>query len=724
MSTGSREIYPTDHSRRRFLQHTAHLGGGLVLALALPGVPSGSRAAALSASQLNAWLRIGSDDSITILVDRSEMGQGVYTALPTLIAEELEVDPSRVNVVAAPVGDPYVNVLNGGQVTGTSNSVPEAWDKLRKAGAQARSMLIAAAARSWHVDPATCRASNGVVVSAQGKVANYGQLAEAASKLPVPKDVALKSPEQFRLIGKPLARLDTPGKVDGSAEFGIDVKLPGMLYAAIALSPVLGGKVGSVDSTAALAMPGVRRILQTESAVTVVAEHFWQAKKASDALRIDWQPGANATLDNAAIWERINEGAARPGLSALASDDVATALKGGHASEALKGAAKTFAAVYELPLVAHATMEPMNCTADVKADRCDVYVGTQVQQLTQAAAAEAAGLKAAQVNVHTTLLGGGFGRRLEVDFVPAAVTASKAVGAPVKLIWTREDDMTHDVYRPPAREAVSAGLDEHGKLTAWMLHITSPSITARFDPTNKDPFDSVIEYVQNFPYAVPNFDLSYTRQEIGIDVGYLRSVSHAPNCFAIESSIDEIAVLVSKDPLQLRKELLAGKSRHLQVLNTIAERAGWGRAVKGRYQGLAFMEGYTSCIAQVAEVSVDKGELKIHKITCVINCGQTVNPRIVESQLESGIVYGLSAALWGDITLRGGRVQQRNFNDYRVLRLNETPALDVHILPSDEKPGGIGETGVPPVAPALCNAIFAATGKRLRSLPIAAHKLI
>ena len=695
-----------------------------MLALALPGVPSGSRAAALSASQLNAWLRIGSDDSITILVDRSEMGQGVYTALPMLIAEELEVDPSRVNVVAAPVGDPYVNVLNGGQVTGTSNSVPEAWDKLRKAGAQARSMLIAAAARGWYVDPATCRASNGAVVSAQGKVAKYGQLAEAASKLPVPKDVALKSPEQFRLIGKPLARLDTPGKVDGSAEFGIDVKLPGMLYAAIALSPVLGGKVDSVDSTAALALPGVRRILLAESAVTVVAEHFWQAKKARDALRIDWQPGANAALDNAAIWARINEGAARPGLSALASDDVSAALKGGHAAEALKGAAKTFAAVYELPLVAHATMEPMNCTADVKADRCDVYVGTQVQQLTQAAAAEAAGLKTAQVNVHTTLLGGGFGRRLEVDFVPAAVTASKAVGAPVKLIWTREDDMTHDVYRPPAREAVSAGLDEHGKLTAWMLHITSPSITARFDPTNKDPFDSVIEYVQNFPYAVPNFDLSYTRQEIGIDVGYLRSVSHAPNCFAIESSIDEIAVLASKDPLQLRKELLAGKSRHLQVLNTIAERAGWGHAVKGRYQGLAFMEGYTSCIAQVAEVSVEKGELKIHKITCVIDCGQTVNPRIVESQLESGIIYGLSAALWGDITLRGGRVQQRNFNDYRVLRLNETPALDVHILPSDANPGGIGETGVPPVAPALCNAIFAATGKRLRSLPIAAHKLI
>jgi isoquinoline 1-oxidoreductase subunit beta len=724
MSIGSRRIPPTDHSRRKFLQRTAHLGGGLVVALALPGIQSASRGAALSSSQLGAWLRIGSDDSITILVDRSEMGQGVYTALPTLIAEELEVDPSHITIVAAPVGEPYANVLNGGQVTGTSNSVPEAWEKLRTTGAQARSMLILAAARRWRVDPATCRANGGTVIGAHGKVATYGQLAEAASRLPVPKDVALKSPGEFRLIGKPLARLDTPGKVDGSAEFGIDVKLPGMLHAAIALSPVLGGKVASVDSAAALTLPGVRRVLPTESAVIVVAEHFWQAKKARDALRIDWQAGPNASLDNATIWARINQGSNKPGLSALASDDVAAALKGGHATEALKGAAKTIAGVYELPLLAHATMEPMNCTADVKADRCDVYVGTQVQQLTQAAAAEAAGMKAAQVNVHTTLLGGGFGRRLEVDFVPAAVTASKAVGAPVKLIWTREDDMTHDVYRPPVRAAVSAGLDEHGKLAAWTLHITSPSITARFDPTNKDPFDSVIEYVQNFPYAVPNFDLSYTRQEIGIDVGYLRSVSHAPNCFAIESSIDEIAALTSKDPLQLRKELLAGKARHLQVLDAIAERADWGHAVKGRYQGLAFMEGYTSCIAQVAEVSVDNGELKIHRITCVVDCGQTVNPRIVESQLESGIIYGLSAALWGEITLRGGRVQQRNFNDYRVLRLDETPALDVHILPSDAKPGGIGETAVPPVAPALCNAIFAATGKRLRSLPISAHKLI
>jgi len=712
-----------DLSRRHLLQRTAHLGGGLVLALALPGLRRGSRAATVANSQLNAWLRIGSDDSITILVDRSEMGQGVYTALPTLLAEELEVDPSRVRIVAAPVGEAYVNALNGGQITGTSNSVADAWEKLRKAGAQARLMLITAAAQRWRVAPASCHASNGRIRSASGREASYGQLAEAAARVAVPKDVTLKSTAEFRLIGQRLARFDTPGKVDGSAQFGLDVKLPGMLYATIALCPELGGTVASVDSAAARAMPGVRRIVPTASAVIVVAEHFWQAKKARDALRIEWASGPNAQLDNELIWSKLNAAGARPGASALASDNVAAALKGGHAAEALKRAARTFAAVYELPLLAHAPMEPMNCTADVRADGCDVYVGTQAQQLAQAAAAQAAGLKDEQVNVHTTLLGGGFGRRLEVDFVPAAVAASKAVGAPVKLVWTREDDMTHDLYRPPAREAVRAGLDEHGKLSAWTLHIVCPSVTSRYDPTNKDPFDSVIEYVQNFPYAVPNFDLSYTRQEIGIDVGYWRSVSHTPNCFAIESSIDELAVLLSRDPLEFRRELLAGKPRHLQVLKVLAERSGWGHAPRGRFQGIAFMEGYTSHIAQVAEVSVENGRLRIHKITCVIDCGQPVNPRIIESQLESGIVFGLSAALWGDVTLRGGRVQQRNFNDQRVLRMNELPALDVDVIAGDARPGGVGETAVPPVAPAICNAIFAATGKRLRTLPIAAHKL-
>jgi isoquinoline 1-oxidoreductase beta subunit len=692
------------------------VGGGLVLALTLPAFGGRSRSgASASVSQLNAWLKIGADDSITVIVDRSEMGQGVYTTLPTLLAEELEIDLGRIAIAAAPVGDAYVNPLNGGQVTGTSNSLQDAWEKLRLAGARARVMLIAAAANKWHVDPADCRVDNGVVAGPRAQTASFGELAQAAARLPVPKDVKLKPKADFRLIGKSLPRLDTPGKVDGSAQFGLDVKLPGMLYASLAQSPVLGGKAVSVDAAAAQAMPGVRRVLTTSSGVVVVADHFWQSLQARNALKITWDPGPNAELDNAAIWAVLKKTAASsPGLVARAEGD---------AAGAIKSAARTVAAVYELPVLAHATMEPMNCTADVKADRCDLYVGTQVQQSAQEAAAAAAGLPAGQVYVNTTLLGGGFGRRLDVDFIPAAVEASKAVGAPVKLIWTREDDMRHDTFRPPAREEVSAGFDAGGKLVAWKLHIISPSITARAAPTVTDPFDSVVEYAANYPYAVPNFALTYSRQEVGFDVGYMRSVSHAPNCFVIESFMDELAAAASKNPLDFRLQLLAKKPRHARVLELAAQRAGWGRAPQGRHLGLALMEGYTTYLAQVAEISVHDGRLEVHKITCVVDCGQMVNPRIVESQIESGIVFGLTAALWGEITVVGGRVQQSNFNDYRLLRSNELPQLYVHLLPSDEAPGGIGEAAVPLVAPAICNAIFAATGKRIRSLPIAAHAL-
>ena len=724
MSAYSSEPQSDNPDRREFCKRTATAGGGLVLALTLPAFAGRSSRAASGGqagggqardSQLNAWLKIGSDNSVTILVDRSEMGQGVYTALPMLLAEELEVDLARIKIVAAPVGDAYVNALNGGQITGTSNSVQDAWDKLRIAGAQARTMLIAAAARAWRIDPAECYAKNGMVANARGKTLSYGELAAAAANMPVPKEVKLKPKADFRLIGTSQPRLDTPGKVDGSAEFGLDVKLPGMLYAALAQSPVLGGKAASVDSAAAQSMPGVRRVLTSSSGVVVVADHFWQALQARNALRITWDPGANARLDSAAMQAVLKKTAAtNPGLVARKDGDVAAALK---------GAQRTLDAVYELPLLAHATMEPMNCTADVRAGRCDLYVGTQVQQSAQAAAAAAAGLQPNQVNVVTTLIGGGFGRRLDVDFIPAAVEASKVVGAPVKLIWTREDDMTHDTYRPPIREDVSAGLDGGGKLSAWNMHITSPSITARFDPTNKDPFDSVTEYAQKYPYAVPNFALSFSRQEIGIDVGYLRSVSHAPNCFVIESFMDELAAASSKSPLDFRLGLLAEKPRLARVLKLAAERAGWGHAPKGRHQGLALMEGYDTHLAQVAEISVVGGQLKVHKITCVVDCGQMVNPRIVESQIESGIVFGLSAALWGEVTIVGGQVQQTNFNSYRVLRGDEMPELDVHLLPSDDPPGGIGEPAVALVAPAICNAIFAATGKRLRSLPIAAHVL-
>ena len=725
MSTRSSGSQSDSPDRRDFCKRAAAAGGGLVLALTLPAFAGRSPRAATGRtggarardSQMNAWLKIGSDNAVTFIVDRSEMGQGVYTALPMLLAEELEIDLERIQIVAAPVGDAYVNALNGGQVTGTSNSVTDAWDKLRIAGAQARMMLIAAAARAWRVDPAECHVKDGMVANAHGNTFTYGELAAAAAAMPAPKEVKLKPKADFRLIGTSQPRLDTPGKVDGSAEFGLDVKLPGMLYAALAQSPVLGGKALSVDSARAQAMPGVRRVVATSSGVVVVADHFWQALQARNALKISWDPGANARLDNAAIQAAIKK------TAAMASGQVAR--KDGDAAAALNSAKHVVDAVYELPLLAHATMEPMNCTADVRVDRCDLYVGTQVQHDAQAAAAAAAGLKPDQVNVVTTMIGGGFGRRLDVDFIPAAVEASKTVGAPVKLIWTREDDMTHDTYRPPAREDMSAGFDATGNLIAWNMHITGPSITARASPETfaKDPFDSVVEYAQNYPYAVPNFALSFARQEIGIDVGYMRSVSHAPNCFVIESFMDELAAAVGKNPLDFRLELLALKPRHTRMLRMTAARAGWGHAPPGRFQGLALMEGYTTVLAQVAEISVAAGELKVHKITCVVDCGQMVNPRIIESQIESGIVFGLSAALWGDVTVSAGRVQQGNFNSYRLLRINEMPELDVHLLQSEEPPGGIGEAAVPLVAPAVCNAIYAATGRRLRSLPIAAHAL-
>jgi len=697
-------------TRRDFLNVAAGIGGGLVLTLTLPGFGSPAKPGRLNAGgQLNAWLVIGADDSITIIVDRSEMGQGVYTALPMLLAEELEISLDAIKVVAAPVGDAYINALNGGQITGTSNSVQDAWDKLRTAGAQARSMLIGAAAAQWRVDPATCRTEHGRVLGARGQSLSYGQLAAAAARQP-PNNVALKPKGRFQLIGTSQARIDTPGKVDGTAQFGIDVTLPGMLCAALAQSPVLGGKLLAVDSAAAQAMPGVRKVLTTAGGVVVVAEQFWQALQARKALKLTWDPGPNARLDTAAIRAMLEKAAAAgPGLPARSDGDVV---------EAFKSAKQVLQAVYQLPLLAHATMEPMNCTADVRADGCDLYVGTQVQQGAQAAAAAAAGLDAAQVRVHTTLLGCGFGRRLEVDFIPAAVQASQAVGAPVKLIWTREDDMGHDAYRPPAREELAGGLDAGGNLIAWKLHITSPSITQRFAPQTTDPFDSVVEAAINNLYGVPNLLVSYSRREIGIDVGYMRSVSHAPNCFAIESFMDELAAAAGQNPYDFRLQRLKAKPRAANVLRLAAQRAGWGHAREGRYQGIALMEAYATNMSMVAEISFIARSVKVHKVVCVVDCGQMVNPRIVDSQIESGIIFGLSSALWGEVTLAAGQVQQTNFNNYRVLRADEVPDIEVHLVDSDESPGGIGEPAVAVIAPAVCNAIYAATGQRLRELPI------
>jgi isoquinoline 1-oxidoreductase subunit beta len=714
-----RRVAPTALDRREFLKVSALAGGGLVIGISLAGCSKPAEMAASNAAggQPVAWLKIGGDNSISILVDKSEMGQGVYTALPMLLAEELDVPLKAVKVMAAPAGAPYVNIFLGTQITGGSTSVREGWQKLRTAGAQARAMLLGAAADEWKVDAATLTVADGVVSGPKGQKRSYGELAEAAAKRPLPKDAKPKDPGQYTQVGKTQPRVDTPAKVDGSAEYGIDVKLPGMKYAALAQSPVLGGSVKAVDSTAAEKMPGVVKVVTTKSGVAVVADHYWQAHTARDALKISWDAGPNAHLDTASM---------RAGLKAAKGAPL-SARSDGDAGAALKAAKKRVEAAYELPLLAHATMEPMNCTADVRADGCDLYVPTQVQQIAQGVAAASAGLKPEQVNVHTTLLGGGFGRRLETDFVPAAVEASKAVGAPVKLVWTREDDMTHDAYRPPAYDTGSAGFDAAGALSAVHIRLTSPSITARMFPPvvadgKLDPF--AVEAAANYLYDVPNVAVDYLRHEVGINVGYWRSVSHALNCFVVESFMDEVAHAAGKDPFEFRRALLGKQPRAQRVLEEAASRAGWGKASAGHHQGIAVMEGYGTYVAQVADVSVERGKVKIHKITCVVDCGRKVNPGIVDQQISGGIVFGLSAALFGEITLEGGKVKQGNFDTYRVVRMNEMPELDIHLLDSAEAPGGVGEPSVAPVAPALANAVFAATGRRIRSLPLATAGLV
>jgi len=697
-------------SRRAFV-------GGLTIAICLPGCkPSTQVAGETRITEPNAWLRIGTDDSITFLCDRSEMGQGVYTSLPMLIAEELGVGLEKIKVESAPPGDPYVNNLLGGQITGGSTSVRDGWEKLRRAGATARHALVSAAAAEWSVDPRTCRVENGVIISPRLDKLRFGQVAEAAAKLPAPRDVALKSSGDFTLIGRPQKRKDTPAKVDGSAIFGIDVRLPNMLYAALAQPPTLGGSVKTFDGEKVLVMPGVKAVVLTSSGVAVVADSWWQARQARDRLIIDWDPGPNAALNDAKIAQTLRQGAAGEGRVARHDGDAASALK---------NAARVMRADYELPMLAHATLEPQNCTADVRADGVDLYVPTQVQKIAQDTAAKAAGVDASKVRVHTTFLGGGFGRRLEVDFIPAAVEVSKAVKQPVKLVWTREDDMTHDAYRPPAFDQVAAGFDADGKLTAWNLHLTGPSITARMFPSvvekNVDPF--AVEAAANYLYDVPNVHVDFKQQEIGIDVGYWRSVSHALNCFVVESFMDELAVAQKTSPLEFRKALLQKQPRMLRVLNLVAKESYFGYPPKGCFHGIAAMEGYGTYMAMVAEIFLEGGKAKVRRTYCALDCGQQVNPDTIVAQVESSINFGLSALMWGEINLQNGRVQQTNFDDYKLLRMDDAARIDTYVVDSTEAPGGVGEPATALVAPAVCNAIYGATGRRLRSLPLSRHRL-
>jgi isoquinoline 1-oxidoreductase beta subunit len=698
-------------SRREFLKTGSVLaGGGLLIGVRLPDAlaqPAGSPGGAMP----NAWVRVGRDNAVTILSARSEMGQGVYTALPTLVAEELEVDLAKIRVEIAPPGAVYINAMLGGQITGGSTSVPEGFDKLRLAGAQARTMLVAAAAARWGVDASQCRAQNAVVSGPGGKTATYGELADAAAKLPVPKDVKLKEHKDSRYVGKPINRFDTAAKINGSAEYGIDVKLPGMLYAALAQCPVIGGKVQSLDATAAKSKPGVMNVVQITDGVAVVADSWWHAKVGRDALVIQWEEGPGKSLSSAGIAAALKAAAAKPGAPFKKLGDVGAGMR---------GAAKTLEAAYELPFLAHAAMEPMNFTADVRRDSCLVVGPTQFQQMAQGVAAQVTGLKPEQITVRTTFLGGGFGRRIDVDFIVQALEISKAVAAPVKLVWTREDDISHDFYRPTSYHQLQAGLDAAGKPVAFKYHMTSPSVTSRLFPdvvkAGVDPFMTEAAAV---PYDIPNQLADFVIHDTGVRVGYWRSVSHALNSFANESFVDELAYAAGKDPYEFRRSLLAKQPRLLRVLELAATGAGWGTPLApGRARGIALMEGYGTSMAQVAEVSAPDGAVKVHRVVVAADLGKMVNPNIVRQQLEGSIVYGLSAVLFGEITLRDGRVEQSNFHDYPVVRMTECPAIEMHLVDSLEKPSGIGEPGTALIGPTVANAVFALTGKRLRKLPL------
>lgn len=703
-------------SRRDFLKTGVLTGGGLLLGFHLP--LADAVAGATSNFAPNAFLRVGQDGGVTFIINKSEMGQGVYTALPMLIAEELECDWRKVTVEASAVAPVYNHTAFGPlMVTGGSSSVWSEWDRLSKAGATAREMLIAAAAKKWRIAPVGCRAESGRVIDGKGRAYTFGELAPIAAKIPVPKEVRLKEPGRCRILGKPQLRLDSPAKVNGTAEFGMDAKLPGLLTAVVARSPVFGGKVKSFNADKTKAVPGVVKVVQVPSGVAVVATGFWEAKKGRDALDIVWDEGEWARLNTPEMLKTYADMAETPGVIAR---------KDGEPDRAYNEAARKITADYNLPYLAHATMEPLNCCVDYRGSGCTIRVGSQMQTGDRNTAAAILGLKPEQVKLHTTFLGGGFGRRANPhsDFVAQGVEVAKRLKKPVQVVWTREDDMRGGYYRPMWHDRFTAALDGSDNLTGWWHTIVGQSIMVGtpFEKTMiKNGVDETsVEGAKELPYAIPNILIDLHSPRLGVPVQWWRSVGHSHTGFVVESFLDEVAHAAGKDPYELRRALLADKPRHRGVLELAAEKSGWGKPLpEGRGRGIAMHESFGSFVAQVAEVSVtQQGAVKVHRVVCAIDCGRYVNPLTIETQMESGIVFGLSAALHGAITLKNGRVEQSNFHDYPVLRMNEMPQVEVHIVPSREAPGGVGEPGVPPTAPAVANALFAATGARLRSLPM------
>jgi isoquinoline 1-oxidoreductase beta subunit len=702
-------------SRRDFLVATTAAGAGLVIGLYMPSRQGGSKPFAP-----NAWLKITPDNRVTIVAARPEMGQGVRTSLAMVVAEELEVDWSKVTIEAAPLN----RALYGDQSVGGSASVKESYEPLRKAGAAARDMLLTAAAARWGVLKSSCKAEQGSVVhAASNRRLTYGELADDAGRLPVPGDARLKDPKDFKLIGKAVKRVDTPSKTDGSAQFGIDFKLPGMKYAVVARPVTIGATVKDFNPSESKAIKGVRDVVKVQdNAVAVIADSVWAAMEGRRVLNVNWNAGPYAGLNSADIRKSVVDRAAQPGVVWRTEGDAERALRGG----------RTVTAQYEVPFLDHAPMEPMNCTANFANGRCELWVPTQVPGSVQAEVSSALGVERDAVSVNITLLGGGFGRRLEEDYAIEAALISKAAGGPVKVLWTREDDMRHGFYRPTSYHVLRAAVDGQGFPIAWSHKITAPSILSRWEKEIlKSGDDPVVASQSPNLYNIPNMKLEYALAQTPVPVGWWRSVYASQVAFAHEGFFDEVATLGGKDPYELRKRLLTpdrevksggdsyNTARLRGVLDLAAEKAGWGKPLPaGRFRGIACYPSFDTYAAEVAEVSIEDGNVRVHRVVAAIDCGRAVNPGIIRQQVEGAVVFGLSAGLKGAITIEKGAVKQGNFDEYELVRMHEAPEVEVHIVESSAKPTGVGEPGVPPIAPAVANAVFAATGKRVRQLPM------
>jgi isoquinoline 1-oxidoreductase subunit beta len=726
-------------TRRDFVKASVTVGAGLLVGVRLPDAAAATPEEAHGKPFVpDAWIRISPDNRVTLVLDRVEMGQGTMTSHAMLVAEELEIEPAALNIEFAPASRVYDNPDIGFQLTGGSTSVKTSWLPLREGASAARETLRLAAARTWQVRVEDCAARSGTVVhTPSARTATYGDLAVAASALSL-QAPRLKDPKDFHVVGKSIQRVDAGLKVTGKAVYGIDVQVPGMLVAAIARSPVVGGSLKTFDASEAKASSGVEQVLPVPNGVAVVAKTYWEARAAAAKLRITWNEGVNAGLSTDRLFARWR------GL--FATGRAKPAKRSGSVKTGLSRSANTIESTYEVPYLAHATMEPPNATARVGPDDCEVWAPTQGPAQAREVAALVSGVPYDKVQIHTTFLGGGFGRRISQDFVAEAVFIAKAVGKPVKVVWSREDDIQHDVYRPASVSRLRAGLDSEGRITAWEHRIVGPSILAQVGPnflSNMLPVwipgavkgamghalsgafgkyitdDNAVEGANNFAYAIDNQLVEFVDDDPGIPIGFWRSVGNSINTFVVESFIDELAHAAGQDPYQFRRKLLGKAPRNRAALDLAADKAGWGSPLpEGVFRGIAQHQCFGSYVAEVAEVSVANDQIRVLRVVCVIDCGRAINPNLVHAQLESAVVFGLSAALKGRVTFERGRVQQSNFHDYEVLRMDEMPKVEAYIIPSEEPPTGVGEPGVPPIAAAVANAVFAATKKRLRRLPL------